>query len=177
MHCCMRHDQLKSEGELLAPAKLPSPDLSFLQARPSLSSLLSAHMQTTADKITLQLTDVLLALFNPLPQAAPVRSVSGRYTDVIHILTPEHVPELALPFSLTAYRDSQHADLCLLEINVSPPGISWPDLEGYVVQLTYADQVRDAKTDDWGTAVLTDIPINQLPELLITIEPPTGQQE
>lgn len=159
-------------NQLIDPPTLPAPDLSFLQSGPNLSSLLKQQLQATANQINLQLTSALLSLLTPLPQTAPVRAASGRYAEAIHSLTPQHVPDVPLPFSMTAYKDLQNADLCLVEINVTPPGISWPDLEGYQVQIAFADQTFKDKTDDWGTAVLANIPIDQLANLTITIENP-----
>lgn len=162
----------EQNDQLIEPPAIPKPDLSFLPAPSNLSTLLSQHLRTTGNIITLQLTAVLLSLLPPPQQAAPVRSASRQYTTIIHRLTPEQVPELTLPFSLTAYQDAQNETLCLVEINVSPPGISWPDLEGYSVQCQFDDVTLSEKTDDWGTAVIPDIPVNQLPNLTVTIQNP-----
>lgn len=159
-------------AQLREPPAIPAPDLSFLQPQPGLSSLLSQQLQTIADTIRLQLSEQLLAFLQPLPQMAPVRSASKRYTDVLYSLTPEHVPALSLPFSLTAYKDLQDDQICLVEINVTPAGVSWPDLEGYTVQLAYDEQLVSQKTDDWGTAVIPHIPLAQLPNLTVVIENP-----
>ncbi len=157
-------------NQLIDPPTMPAPDLTFLQSGPNLSSMLQQKLQVTVNQISLQLTAALLSILMPLPQAAPVRSTSGRYAEALYSLTPEHVPDLALPFSMTAYKDLQNADLCLVEINVTPAGISWPDLEGYQVHITFADQTLSEKTDDWGTAVFANIPVDQLANLTITIQ-------
>lgn len=160
------------ENQLIDPPTMPAPDLTFLQSGPSLSSMLKQQLQATANQISLQLTAALLPFLTPLPQAALVRSASGRYAEAIYSLTPEHVPDLALPFSMTAYKDLQNADLCLVEINVTPAGISWPDLEGYQVLTAFADKTISEKTDDWGTAVFANIPVDRLANLTITVETP-----
>jgi len=162
----------EQKGQLINPPETPHPDLSFLLPDPNLSNLLSQQLRTRVDTISLHLTERLLVLLRPLPQAAPVRSASGRYKNVLYNLTPEHVPDLDLHFSLTAYKDLQNESMCLVEINVAPPNVYWPDLEGYTVRIEYMDEQLTQKTDDWGTAVLANIPINQLPYLTITIENP-----
>ncbi len=165
----------ETQQAMAVPPQIPPPDLSFLPTRGnetavSLVTQLRQQIQQAADKIHFQVTGALLPWLQPLPQAAPVRQAAeARYADILLCLTPEHAPALALPFTLLAFRDTQKPDLCLVEVVVEPPGVSWPDLGGRMVTITAAAQQWTQETDDWGTAVFADMPIIALETIRVEI--------
>ena len=158
--------------QLPQPAAAAAPDLSFLPDRPSLTQRLRAAVQRTGDQLTLRLTAELAALLRPSPPPAlALRAADrARYAERLLQLDAAQFPELALPVSLSAYRDGQQPNLCLVEALVEPPGASWPDLGGTAVTLTIAGQSYQATTDAWGLAAFPDVPIAALPELTIRVE-------
>jgi hypothetical protein len=157
-------------GRLPQPSRIPEPDLSFLSNSPSLWATLQTALQQTQTRLTLQLDAALAAWLTPPPSLALTRSGDdARFGEQILSLTPDQVPETDLPFSLAAYADKENEALCLVEITVEPPGLSWPDLGGSEVQLRYGDVVLAEKTDDWGTAVFANIPRTELENLHMEI--------
>ena len=158
------------QGDLALPESIPPPDLSFLTAVSDLTTLLAQAIRQTHQHLTIQLNDVLNALLAPAPQVALTRSSGeGRYGQKLLELAPEQVSDLSLPLTLTVYADQEHPDLCLIEVIVEPPGMSWPDLGGYEVTITVENQSLTAKTDEWGTAVFLDTPITSLNKLLLDV--------
>ena len=158
-------------GRLPQPAYIPEPDLSFLGSSPSLWAVLQTALQQTQTRLTLQLDAALAALLAPAPALALTRSGDdARFGEQILSLLPDHVPETQLPFSLAAYADKKNEALCLVEITVEPPGLSWPDLGGSDVVLSYDDVVVTGTTDDWGTAVFANIPRADLENLHLEIQ-------
>lgn len=159
----------ESNGRLPQPVTIPEPDLSFLDSPVNLWTMLQTALQITHEQITLRLDVVLAALL--LPQASPglVRGgEDGRFGEQLLSLTPEQTP-IDLPFSLNAYADRANGELCLVEVTVEPPGKSWPDLGGQEVIVRYLDGMQTAVTDDWGTAVFTNIPRAELQNLILEI--------
>ena len=158
-------------GRLPQPAHIPEPDLTFLNQPPSIWTALQTALQRTQTRLTLQLDAALAALLAPAPALALTRSGDdARFGEQILSLLPDHVPETQLPFSLAAYADKKNEALCLVEITVEPPGLSWPDLGGSDVVLSYGDVVLTGTTDDWGTAVFTNIPRADLENLHLEIQ-------
>lgn len=150
------------------PSRIPAPDLSFLESGAettavSPAAILRQHMQTTVGRLQIRLSAALLPLYQPLPQAATLRlAEDNRYGAILFSLTPAHEPELNLSFTLMAYRDRLDPDLCLVEVIVEPPGVTWPDLGGRPVRLQYDETAIFQETDDWGTAVFPDVPVARL---------------
>lgn len=158
-------------GRLPQPAHIPAPDLSFLGISPSLWAVLQTALQQTQTRLTLQLDAALAALLTPAPSLALTRSGDdARFGEQILSLIPDLVPETQLPFSLATYADKENEALCLVEITVEPPGLSWPDLGGSNVVLSYGDVVLTGTTDDWGTAVFANIPRADLENLHLEIQ-------
>lgn len=149
---------------------IPTPDLSFLTAVPDLRTTLTQAIQQTRRRFTLQLNDLLSGLLTPSPQTALTRTTGeGRFRQKLLELTPEQLPEATLPLTLAAYADQEQPGRCLIEVTVEPPGLSWPDLGGREVNLTAGEQAHTAQTDEWGTAVFTDILIIDLDTLRLDI--------
>lgn len=160
----------EAQNQLPQPEHIPAPDLSFLTAVPHLPTALNQAIQQTRQRFSLQLNELLASLLAPLPQAALTRSTDGgRYGQKLLELTPEQLPEAALPLTLTAYGDQDQPGRCLVEVTVEPPGLSWPDLAGREVQLTTGEQTLTAQTDEWGTAVFPDILILDLDTLRLDV--------
>lgn len=166
-------------GQLPSPSSMPEPDLSFLQPAGSnqaqvrrLSEQLRRVVQQTAEKITLFLSADLLNMLQPAATAVPPTRTPAdpeRYQEILLQLQPAHIANLDLPFHLTAYRDAQQPHTCLIELIVTPPGRSWPELGGYHVRLQAAGSIWDAVTDAWGLAAFTGIDVASLPQLQIEI--------
>ena len=151
-------------------AHIPQPDLSFLAPAADLWGALQSALHITQTRITLQLDAILTALLAPQPSLALTRAAeSGRFGQQLLALTPDQTPETALPFSLAVYADKENPEMCLVEITVETPGLSWPDLGGNQVNTNYAKTVLQEVTDDWGTAVFPDIPRTELENLRFEI--------
>ena len=163
--------------QLAQPETTPTPDLSFLEKErggldlATLAGSLRQQLKQMADRVQLQLTPALLPLLQPLPQTAVVRQASeSRYGAILLSLTPDHEPDLELPFTLMAYQDDQVPENCLIEILVEPAGMSWPDLGGRQIDISWGDAQLQAETDDWGTAAFPDVPIAALSIIRVDIQ-------
>jgi hypothetical protein len=180
VECAEAYSQLyemvlaEAQDQLPQPEHIPAPELSFLTAVPHLPTALSQAIQQTQQRFTLQLNELLTSLLAPAPQTALTRSTGqGHYSQKLLELTPEQLPESAIPFTLTAFADQEQPGRCLVEVTVEPPGLSWPDLGGREVMLTAGEHSQTAQTDEWGTAVFPDILILDLDtmRLDVTLEP------
>jgi len=161
---------------LPASSALVRPDLSFLSRpqesfSPSLRDLLADALTTTAQMIRLQLTTDLLAFLQPQQSAALTRSTvhDSRYHEVLYELKPEQYPELAIPIKVTAYRDAERPDLCLLEVTVVPAGERWPNLGGRTVTLQMGGDRMTATTDAWGVAPFLGVAIARLGDVSLVV--------
>ncbi|MBK8990112.1 MAG: hypothetical protein IPM39_29295 [Chloroflexi bacterium] len=160
----------EAHGRLPQPDHLPQPDLAFLHAAVDWLAVLQAALRITPARFTLQLNETLNRLLPPTPTPALTRSAAdGRYQPKLLELNQDQAHVAGLPFTLAVYADRQQPDRCLVEITVQPPGQSWPDLGGYLVTLTAAEQSVTTKTDDWGTAVFPDVPLAQLEQVRLDV--------
>jgi hypothetical protein len=162
---------------LPSPHVLPAPELSFLsmpaaKSSRSLRELLATALTTTANQIHLQLSADLLALLQPQQSAAFTRSSvdDSRYHEVLYELEAESSTESAIPIQLTAYRDAEQPEQCLLEVTVMPSGERWPNLGGRTVTLWIGDDRLTATTDAWGVAAFAGIAIARLGDLLLVVD-------
>jgi hypothetical protein len=162
---------------LPVPQSIPAPDLSFLstpkaQSANSLLDLLKDALTTTANTIRLQLTEGILALLQPQQPESLTRSSidDARYGEVLYELQPEQLPAATLPLRLTAYRDTLHPELCLLEVSVIPPGVHWPNLAGYTVTLQFGDDRVTQTTDAWGVVAFSEVPIARFSEVALEVD-------
>jgi hypothetical protein len=171
----------EANGTISNPEQIPEPDLGFLQGgsqklHPSVSNnltkLIQDALRRTGDRILVQFSAELLDLLRPLPSATPVRAPteSDRYHEVIVQLNPDHFQDFDFPITLTAYRDSQQPESCLVEVRVEPPGESWPDLEGRSVTLIVAEERIESLTDAWGVASFESIRIDDLAGMKLEID-------
>ena len=181
------------EVELAAAANLfdssvsaPAPDLGFLSteeaeladpsAEMNLEQYLRAALERTGDLLRLTLSTDLLTLLQPSTAPAPTRAPadSTRYADLLLELDPPEMMRDDLPLTVTAYRDSQQPEYCLVEVVVEPPDRSWPDLAGINVTLLIAAERQVATTDAWGLASFENVPIIHLANLSLetTLSPP-----
>jgi hypothetical protein len=162
-------------GGLPQPAVYPPPDLSFLRAPADWLASLRQALQAIPGGLALQLSATLNSLLQPQASPGLARSgESGRYGSPLLELTSEQAATAGLPFTLAAYGDRLHSDLCLLEVTVQPEGLSWPDLAGFTVTVTAGGQSIPAETDAWGTAVFPDIPLAELENLQLAISLTAG---
>lgn len=163
----------EANDALPEPAAVPPPDLSFLVSDITtvVAKVLDA-ITRTGESLTLELSDGLLALLKPPEPAAVLRSGAGeRYGKVLLRLPPADTDtdDIDLPITVTAYRDAEQPDLCLIEVVVTPAGESWPNLDGRSVTLTSGDVVRTSETDSWGVAAFEDVPVDVLSEITIDV--------
>jgi hypothetical protein len=166
----------EATGRLPQPARLPIPDLSFLQSgrlpgsQPSLADQLRAAVTHLGDRLRFQLSADLLPLLQPLP-AVGLRAPAGegRYGEQLLSLDPDPALQASIPFQLAAYRDARRPELCLVEVTAAPPGRSWPDLVGITARLAWPDAEQQAITDAWGLASFEGIPADSLDQLVIEI--------
>jgi hypothetical protein len=177
----------EAANRLPQPDQLPGPDLGFLRqgatAAPSatthpapagdtgLAGQLRRALHRSGEKITLQLSAGLLSWLKPSPTVALTRTPADteRYSEALLNLQPALVPDFDLPITLTAYRDAQHPERCLVEVVVEPAGQSWPDLGGISVTLAFAGERRQAITDAWGVASFEGVPIDDLAGMALEI--------
>ncbi len=147
-------------------ARTPEPDLSFLGAE-SLADRLQDAFRRIGGRLTLSLSPDLLAQLRPTPATAALRAPQDtrRYHETL--LTLEPTPDL--PIGLAAYRDAQQPDRCLVEVTVEPPDRAWPDLGGIEVGLAMREREQVGVTDDWGLASFEDVPVDDLPELVVSV--------
>ena len=174
-------------NRLPQPDRVRDPDLSFLlpgaagpmspaalRARlraAMLTDRLRAALRRIGDRLTLQLSADLLELMRPAPVATPLRAPAAgeRYAEVVLALEPDETLRSDLPITMTAYRDSQRPDECLVEVVVEPPGRSWPDLDGNTVVLIAAGERREATTDAWGLVSFAGVSIARLADLTVEV--------
>jgi len=150
------------------------PDLSFLTPTNPLSTL-ADRLRTAVERLEngwrLHFSADLLPLLQPQSAPVPVRAPdkSERYTELILALEPEKDLQAKIPFKLLVYKDNQTPTECLVEVWVQPPDRTWPQLAGFIVTLQRADQSYEQTTNPWGVATFTQIPIQTLDTLSITI--------
>ncbi len=174
-------------NRLPQPDQLPDPDLGFLRhavAEPfsptmrqdllkpaDLAEQLQNAIRRTGERLTLQLSNDLLALLRPSPTALLTRAPADteRYGEQLLNLEPAMVPDLDIPITVTAYRDAHQPEMCLVEAVVEPAGRSWPDLGGIRVTLLLAGEKRQATTDAWGVASFEGVRINKLAEMTFEV--------
>ena len=159
----------EEQATVALPERIPAADLAFLQPLPQTTWLaqIRAAIKLVGQQLTLQLSPDLLPGLQPTLAGGTLRAPSDeeRYHEQILALDDE-----ALPLNIAAYRDGQQPAHCLLEITVTPPDRSWPDLADIVVTLHIAGGRRSAVTDAWGLAVFADVPIEQLAEMQVTVD-------
>ncbi len=157
-----------AQESLPHPTNLSAPDFSFLNtavapATDRITKIKSA-VQEIGDKFVFVLSEGIIGLLRPLPNAAPVlRSSSAeRYAEILFQLDPTDLPQNDLPFTITAFRDAHASDNCLVEVRVQPPEQSWPTLGGKKVNLKMSTTTMAVTTDAWGLAVFDDVRITNL---------------
>jgi hypothetical protein len=168
-------EQTIQAGRLAEPRQFPSFQLSFLDPTnrlQTLRELLRAAVERTSQILTLQLSAPLLALLQPLPNAAPTRAHidASRYQKVIVALEPAMLSFSEMTLHVTVYSDAQHPERCLIEVTVQHTGRSWPELAGTTVAISAGSQMRRALTDAWGLVAFPDVPIEQLEILQVRVD-------
>lgn len=161
----------EANDALPSPTTMPAPNLSFLETESAgLAERLWEAVIRTDDTLRLELSAGLLALLTPSEPAAALRSADdARYGEVLLRLDPTEVEDYDVPLTLSAYRDAEQPDTCLVETVVKPAGESWPNLAGRSVTLTIGDAVRTSETDSWGVAAFEGVPIDSLDEMTIDV--------
>jgi hypothetical protein len=157
--------EAENSNRLPTPTTLPSPNLAFLQEKVSLVDQLKQALQVTKESITIQLDQLLLSLLvqEQAGQLAAVRSGgNGRYTNKLFQLSSKQLPGETVPLTIAAFKDNEQAGVCLVEVNIEPPGKSWPELSNYKVDLALRSQTETAVTDEWGTALFPTVPLQYL---------------
>lgn len=167
--------------QALATDQLPlatppgKPNLHFLpqpNTTPSLAGRLRDAVQKTGAKIQLQLDEALFSLLAPPPAIGSTRSNTvNRYNTHLAHLTAEQLPHLQLELTVDIYQNETDPTDCLVEVNVIPEGKSWPELEGSLVVIHYAETHLTAETDSWGNASFTDLPAAGIQTLQLEIHP------
>lgn len=168
------YDVIEAEqnGTLPIPAAIPTPNLDFLGEKVSLTDKLRDAVRVTAEKLTVQLDQLLLSLLvqEQAGQPAMVRSGGdGRYTNKLFELSSSQLPGEMVPLKIAAFKDNEQAGVALVEVNVEPPGKTWPDLANYEVNLSTRSQEETAVTNEWGTAVFPAVNIQYLGTLRLQV--------
>lgn len=163
----------EQENRLPAPTAVPDPNLDFLrQDAPSLLEKFATALNVTTERLTLQFDQLLLSLSIQAEagQVALVRSSgNGRYTHKLFQLSSDQLPGDTVPLTISAYRDNQQDGVCLVEVNVEPPGKAWPELADIEVNLSTRVQNEKSVTDEWGTAVFPTVQTSQLGSLRLMV--------
>lgn len=160
-------------GTLPSPTDIPVPDLSFLKVKTdSLLEKLGSALTATKNSLVLQLDQALYAMLVNAQQTQVGFARSGgngRYTNKLFQLNSEHLPGDTIPLTVAAFKDNDQDGICLVEVNVEPPGRSWPDLANLAVTLLTKAQKETAVTDEWGTAVFPQVNINYLGSMRLIV--------
>lgn len=168
----------EKEGVIPEPQSIPRPDLAFLaqkhMASPTdkLSELLDQLLRRGKEFISIQLSSQLISLLKPSATQIAMRSkdVGERYSEVIFEFKSDRLPELNIPFSVTAYRDAQQEEFCLVEVKINFPGRDWPNLGGRTVQLIVGETKREMLTDPGGVASFEEVPISDLEKVKVEVK-------
>jgi hypothetical protein len=167
-----------------APAALPAPDLSFLQASAAgplapaalrdarrmarLREALTTAVTRAGAQLRLTLSQPLLALLPP-PTSPALTFRSGADTALFELALDE--PGSAIEgFTLSAYIGEQATERCIVRVRVALRGREWPDLAGTPVVLQAGDERRAATTDAWGEAIFEDLPVTSMPDLVVEVD-------
>jgi hypothetical protein len=167
-----------------APARLPTPDLSFLQASaagPLAPAALRAQRRTTrlreavASAVMRAGAQLRLTLSRPLldllpPPAGPALAFRSSAGPALFELALDQRGDAIERLILSAYADDQAAERCIVRVQVALHEREWPDLAGVPVVVHAGDERRTATTDAWGEAVFEDVPITALPELVVEVD-------
>lgn len=161
------------------PAQIPAPDLRFLgltanpvnQASLSLVEPLRSAFSLIGNRLRLQLSPELLAGWQPSLafMATRASAETERYHEILFALEPDETLRSDLPLTITAYRDVDHPENCLVEVIVEQTGRSWPDLAGIPVVLHLAAEQQEALTDAWGLVSFSAVPVDQLANLVFEV--------
>ena len=165
-----------------APADLPAPDLSFLQASAAgplapaalrnqrrlerLHKTLAAAVSRAGVQLRLKLSQPLLSLLPPpAGPALAFRSDAGAALFELALDDPDGAVE-----RLTVSAYGAVGERCVVRVQVALRGRAWPDLAGVPVVLSAGDERRTAATDAWGEAVFEDLPVSALPGLVVEVD-------
>jgi hypothetical protein len=159
------------EGDKLtqsvADAARAAPDLSDIVRRAI--AYIDATLRVTFSR---ELLDRLaIPPQTPMPAYREQPQQKPLYDIVIDHPTPD-VEQL----QMTVYPDLQSTDRCTLRVRVALPGRDWPDLAGVAVLARLSGVKHHATTDPWGEAIISDLPLADLPELHVEViaAPPTS---
>lgn len=161
----------RTDGLASSP-QIPSPDLSFLTAG-TLSAVVGdslGWLERRGRTIVVRFSQALLETMQPPPAAVGLRQgVGGRYGERLATIDGLALAE-PQPFTINVYADREQRDVVLLEVELSPPGRSWPNLDGLTVTLRAGEIEQTILTDPWGMAVFEDFPRSELPNVAVTIK-------
>lgn len=155
----------EKEGRLGQTTPARHFDLPFLPAAPTLMEQVQAALQQIGETITLQLSAALLQSCAP----APALALRGPGDEPFFTLEPDEALRAQWPATVTAYRDANQPDVCTVKVQVKPLGRPFPHRKGIQVTLSSATARWQASTDAYGNALLTGIPVAQLPTLKIDL--------
>jgi hypothetical protein len=166
-----------------APADLPAPDLSFLQASAAgplapaalrdqrraarLREAMGTAVTRAGAQLRLALSRTLLDLLPP--PAGPALAFRGDAGAALFELALDEPAEHLQRLTISAY-SGDVADRCVVRVQVALHGREWPDLAGVAVALQAGDQRRSTTTDAWGETVFEDVPATALPELVLEVD-------
>jgi hypothetical protein len=164
-----------AERAQLAPATIPAPDLSFLQANiasPSaagdLRAALGLAVARAGTRLRLTISRALLDLL-PAPSAPALAFRSGGGTALFE-LTLDETGSTIERLNVSAYADRAAAERCAVRVQVAVRGREWPDLAGIAIALYVGDEQRTAATDAWGESVFADVPTVALARLVVEVD-------
>lgn len=166
-----------------SPAHIPPPDLSFLEpdaGRPltpaqlrayrttQRTNVLAAAITSAGNRVSLNLSPGLLAA-NQAPATA-LRDASGADAPIYELAFT--TPSAAISqLQLHVYRDDQATDACTLRVQVALVDRDWPELAGVRVTVHGAGRVQQTTTDQWGEAVFSELPLTELGQLQVELDP------
>lgn len=150
---------------------VPEPDLSFLTPKESLSERLRRALSQVGETIRLQLSADLLPTLRPALAIGALRSSQEQeYGELLLQLDPPSALAEQLPASISVYRAGSSPIRCLVEVTVTLPDRTWPDLAGIPITLSIGQLDRTQETDAFGVASFADVAIEELPAVAIAVK-------
>lgn len=160
--------EAEANGALPTPAYYPEFDFSFLGHEEVELSTLRDALTHLSDGFIFQLSTQLNHLFRPSAQSTVRLGKSdGLFGQQLLTIVPPEEEDETFPLSVEAFVDVRDEMHCFVEVNVAPPGKSWPNLGGTAVTLRYDDVLLTAVTNQDGDALFEQIPLNKLEMLTL----------
>jgi hypothetical protein len=153
-------------GALTPATRYPAVDLSFLEASMHIPQPTAPVWQLEAGRLTIQLSNALLASMRPQPFAGAARGGRG---ELIFRYTQEPLDNLDVSIEVYAEDAAQQQGRVCVGVDVA--GRDPLDQHGSLVKLYLGDANWELETDETGCADFAHVPLGELPSLRVEIIP------